>query len=74
MSIKKLFTVAAVAVTSVAAPVVFAADSVAVDYSQLTSAVDFSGVTTAIMAVAGALATVLVVVKGARMVLAFFGR
>lgn len=69
----KKSTVAATVATVLAAPAVFAAEG-AVDYSALTSSADFSGVSTAILAVAASLAGVLVVVKGARLVLGFFGR
>jgi len=52
-------------VLSVAAPAAFAAD----DLSSLTSQIDFSGVGTAIMAVAAALAGIYVLYKGAKIVI-----
>lgn len=69
----KKSAVVAVVATILTAPAVFAAEG-SVDYSALTSSADYSGVITAILGVAASLAGVLVVVKGARLVLGFFGR
>lgn len=71
MSIKKLFAAATVAATIVTAPGVFAAEGTGWDYSQMTSAVDFSTITTGVLAVAGILAGVYAGIKGARIVLGF---
>lgn len=71
MSLKKLFTAVTVAATVVAAPGVFAAEGTGWDYSQMTSAIDFTTVTTGVMAVAGILAGVYAGIKGARIVLGF---
>jgi len=50
------------------------ANAAAPDYTALTGAVDFSGVSTAVLAIAALLAAALVVKKGARMVLSMIGR
>lgn len=50
------------------------ANAAAPDFSSLTGAVDWSSVSTAILAIAALLAAVLVVKKGARMVLSMIGR
>lgn len=71
MSLKKLFAAAAVTATAVTAPAVFAAEGTGWDYSQMTSAVDFSTITTGVLAVAGILAGVYAGIKGARIVLGF---
>jgi hypothetical protein len=71
MSFKKLFTAAAVTATAVVAPGAFAAEATGWDYSQMTSAVDFSTITTGVLAVAGILAGVYAGIKGARIVLGF---
>jgi hypothetical protein len=51
-----------------------AANAAAPDFSSLTSAVDFSSVGTAVLAIAALLVVPLVVKKGARMVLSMIGR
>lgn len=50
------------------------ANATAPDFSSITAAVDWSGVATGILAIAALLAVVLVVKKGARMVLSMLGR
>ncbi len=73
--IKKLFAAAAVVTTAVAAPAVFAAEGTgAWDYSGLTSSIDFSGISTGVLAVAGVLAGVYAGIKGAQIVLGFLRR
>ncbi len=44
------------------------------DYTTITSAIDWSGVTTGVGVAAAALAVVLVAKKGAKLLLSFFGR
>lgn len=44
------------------------------DYSTIIAAVDFAGVMAALGAVAAAIATVLIAVRGARILLGFIGR
>lgn len=51
-----------------------AANAAAPDFSSLTSAVDLSTVGTAVLAIAAILAAVLVVKRGAKMVLSMIGR
>lgn len=58
----------------VAAVSVGAANAAAPDFTSLTSAVDFSTVGTAILAIGALLAVPLVVKKGARFVLGMIGR
>ena len=70
---KKFVAVAVPAVIlSVAAVPAFAVEGAAAwDYSVLTSSIDFSSVSVAVLAVAGILAGVYAGIKGARIVLAF---
>lgn len=51
----------------------FAAEG-AVDYSQLTSSIDFSGAITAVMAVAVSIAALFAAIFGAKVVLGFLRR
>lgn len=67
---KQLRRVAAVAAVVGAG----AANAAGPDFSSLTSAVDFSSVGTAVLAIGALLAVPLVVKKGARMVLSMIGR
>lgn len=63
-----LFGLAAVA------PLSFATEGGGVDYSALTSGIDFTSATAAIMTVAGLLMVVLGARKGARLVMGMIGR
>ncbi|MBN6710272.1 hypothetical protein JFL47_11395 [Haemophilus haemoglobinophilus] len=54
---------------SLSALLAVSAANAAPDYSSLTSGIDFSSASTAVIAIAAAIAGVLVVVKGARLVL-----
>ena len=65
------FTVAATALT---APAVFAADPVAVDYSSITTGINFDGIVTGVLGVAAALAAVYAGIKGAQLLLSFLRR
>jgi len=62
--LKKLFATAAVAVT---APAVFAADPV--DYSTLTSSLDFSTVATGALAIGAAVIGMYAAIKGVKIVI-----
>lgn len=74
LKLKSLFSAAAVVVvTAVAAPSVFAAEA-AWDYTQITTGVDFSGIATGVLSVAGVLAGIYAGIKGARIVLGFLKR
>jgi hypothetical protein len=64
----------AVAVALVAFAGSGAANAAGTDFSSLTSAVDFSSVATAILAIAALLVVPAVVKKGARIVLSMIGR
>lgn len=77
--LRKTFNKAAVAASVVAlavtAPSAFAAEGAAAwDYSGLTSSIDFSGISTGVLAVAGVLAGVYAGIKGAQIVLGFLRR
>lgn len=70
-----LSAVAVVAVTAVAAPSVFAAETATTwDYTSITTGVDFSGIATGVLSVAAVLAGIYAGIKGARIVLGFLKR
>jgi hypothetical protein len=54
---------------ALAAPMVMAGPATGPDLTPLTSAIDFSTVITAVLAIAGLLATVYLAIKGAKIVL-----
>ncbi|MGQ7936992.1 hypothetical protein [Paraburkholderia sp. D1E] len=68
VALARAAVVAVVAGVSVA-PVVSHAQASGVDYTTLTSQVDFSTTVTAVMAVAGTLVVLYVAIKGAKIVL-----
>lgn len=75
LKLKSLFSAAAVvAVTAVSAPSVFAAEAATWDYTKITTGVDFSGIATGVLSVAGVLAGIYAGIKGARIVLGFLKR
>ncbi|MDH6146085.1 MULTISPECIES: major capsid protein [Paraburkholderia] len=59
----------AVVAAGLVAPVAAFAQTTGVDYTSLTSQVDFTSTVTAILAVAGSLVLLYVAIKGARIVL-----
>ncbi|EKT4503705.1 major capsid protein [Pseudomonas soli] len=66
--------VAGVSLVLMSASVFAAEPGAAWDYTQITSSVDFSGIATGVLAVAGVLAGIYAGIKGARIVLGFLKR
>lgn len=71
---KTLVTVGSVVSLVALSSTAFAAAPAAWDYSALTSSIDFSSISTGVLAVAGILAGVYAGIKGAQIVLGFLRR
>lgn len=68
-SVKGAVLAKALVVAGLAAPVLAMAETTGVDFTPLTSQVDFTTTVTAVLAVAGALVLLYVSIKGAKIVL-----
>lgn len=71
-TLKRLKNALVVAAVSALAPVAaFAGGGGGIDYSVITDAVDFGDMSTVVLAVAGALAGIYVIIKGVKIALSF---
>jgi len=70
MKALKLFAVKAAIVGAVSAPVLALAQTAAPDFSGMTNQIDWSSVIAAVLLIAGGLAGVYVIMKGADLILA----